>query len=64
MKDFMSTGEAALLLGIQKETLDVWRARGKGPAFFKIGRSVKYNLADVKRFINEARNTNKKGAGK
>ena len=38
--------ELARQLGISKRTLDVWMAQGRVP-FLKIGRSVRFRLADV-----------------
>jgi excisionase family DNA binding protein len=47
-----STKEAARLLGISHRTLEEWRARGIGPRFFKMGRMVRYRLAELNRFVN------------
>jgi predicted DNA-binding transcriptional regulator AlpA len=33
----LSNKEAARLLGIQPNTLEIWRVQGKGPAFLKLG---------------------------
>ncbi len=44
--------EAAIILGVNKETLSQWRWRGVGPKFVKIGRNVKYRGADLKYHIN------------
>lgn len=38
---------AAACLELQPKTLESWRATGKELAFLKIGRSVRYRLADV-----------------
>ena len=39
---------------VSKHTLAVWRARGRGPNFVRLGRSqnalVRYRLGDVERF--------------
>jgi predicted DNA-binding transcriptional regulator AlpA len=40
----------AKLLGIAEITVVQQRARGEGPPFFRIGRSVRYVLADVLAF--------------
>jgi hypothetical protein len=41
-EDFIDTSKAAKILGIKKGTLEVWRHQGKGPKFYKFGRSVRY----------------------
>lgn len=42
-------------IGIQPITASKWRARGCGPAFCRIGRTIRYAKADVDAFV--ARNT-------
>ncbi|AVP34222.1 hypothetical protein C6W84_09505 [Acinetobacter baumannii] len=36
-KDLLTTKEAASLLGFKKNTLEIWRTKGKGPQFIKVG---------------------------
>jgi len=40
---------------ITPKTLQRWRARKKGPAFFKIGRSIRYYVRDVERWVEAQR---------
>ena len=35
--DLLSNKQAARLLGIQPNTLEIWRVQGKGPTFLKLG---------------------------
>jgi len=37
------------------KTLQVWRCRGGGPPFYKIGRLVRYRLSEVEAFIDSRR---------
>ncbi len=37
LDDLMSSKEAATLLGIKTNTLEIWRHQGKGPPFLKLG---------------------------
>lgn len=37
LDDLLSNKEAARLLCIQPNTLEIWRVQGKGPAFLKLG---------------------------
>lgn len=40
---------------ISLKTLRNWRVSGCGPAFRKIGRSVRYSLSDIEQFENQKR---------
>lgn len=50
----LSRKEAAHFLGVQKNTLTVWACtkRYKLP-IYKVGRHIKYKLADLQNFIDE-----------
>lgn len=51
--------EAGEFLGISHRTLQKWRGKGDGPKYNKIGRSVKYKIADLIKWRddNKKRNT-------
>jgi len=49
--------EAAELLGVEPQTLAVWAHYRRGPAFVKVGRSVRYRVADLEAFIDAGRVT-------
>jgi excisionase family DNA binding protein len=49
----LTTTEAAAYLSIQPTTLEQWRWNGKSPRFVKIGRSVRYRVADLDAFLAE-----------
>lgn len=61
---FLNTVEAAAYLGLQRCTLEAWRCRGGGPRFVKLGRSVRYTLADLNAWIDARTraNTHDQGA--
>lgn len=43
---------AADFLGLKRQTLAVWRSTGRyGLPYTKIGRSVRYRLSDLERFV-------------
>jgi len=46
-------GEVADVLGVPVHTLDQWRSRGVGPDYHKVGRHVRYDWADVRRWLAE-----------
>ncbi|WP_431189983.1 helix-turn-helix domain-containing protein [Desulfurivibrio dismutans] len=47
----LTTEQAAPILGVKPGTLEVWRVQGRGPAFLKIGRAVRYRAEDLDRFL-------------
>ena len=42
--------EVARRLGVSPFTLRAWRRQGRGPAYMKLGRAVRYRVADVAAF--------------
>jgi excisionase family DNA binding protein len=46
--------EAALAarLGVSRSTLQSWRYSGRGPRFIKLGRMVRYRVADVDAYLS------------
>lgn len=47
MSDYLSDRDLADELGIPERTPGQWRYLGRGPAFIKVGRHVRYRRADV-----------------
>jgi predicted DNA-binding transcriptional regulator AlpA len=47
----IDTKEAARRLGLMDTTLEMWRVRGCGPQYLKIGRLVKYRASDVEGWL-------------
>jgi hypothetical protein len=45
--EFIGDHEAAADLGQKKSTLATWRSQGRGPAWYKFGRIVKYRRRDL-----------------
>jgi hypothetical protein len=37
LDDLLSNEQAAAILGVKPNTLEIWRCKGKGPAFIKLG---------------------------
>jgi len=52
-KDKFTTAEAAEYLRIKPATLEVWRCRGRGPKYQKIGRRVVYDRKFIEEFAND-----------
>lgn len=54
--------QAAELLSIHPNTLAKWRLSGAGPTFTKMGRSVRYRMSDIEKWI-DARQANSTSEG-
>jgi predicted DNA-binding transcriptional regulator AlpA len=44
--------EAAEAVGLSPETLKVYRYRGTGPKFLKVGKHVRYRIADLQGWLD------------
>ncbi len=47
--------EAARILGLSVKTLRRWRWQGRELEFFKIGHAVRYEPAEIRRYIDAGR---------
>ena len=47
----LSPQEAAEHLGLRPQTLAIWRCDGRYLSYIKVGRSVKYRLSDLEKFL-------------
>ncbi len=54
-QQYMTTDEVAELLRTSPETVRYWRHIGKGPASFKVGKAVLYDVSELKAYIQEAK---------
>ena len=43
--------EAAKVLDMAIQTLRNWRSQRKGPPYIKLGRAVRYDPADIKKYL-------------
>jgi hypothetical protein len=54
-KDLLTNDEAAEILGLQPNTLEIWRCKGKGPNFIKTGPArqdpIRYRTEDIKAWL-------------
>jgi len=62
-KGLLNERQAADLLNMKVTTLRRWRWAGKGPAFLKIGGAVRYDPAELDRFVASARRTSTSDPG-
>lgn len=54
---YLTSPQLAERLGVATITVKVWRQRRKGPPYVKIGRSVRYRVADVEAWADQQRVT-------
>jgi hypothetical protein len=52
---FVDEVQAARLTGLSIYTLRNWRFLGRGPAYVKFGRAVRYSLEDLRVFADRCR---------
>ncbi len=54
-RPLMTEKGAAIYLSMAVPTLRKWRVQGGGPAFCKLGKAVRYDMADLDDWIAERR---------
>ena len=47
----LTTNEVARKLRLTPRTLAIWRVRGEGPPYLKLGRDVRYSLLDLEAWL-------------
>ena len=52
---YLTTREAAAILGLSPRTLERYRVTGEGPAFRKFGRRVRYKRVDLDEWADRRR---------
>lgn len=53
--EYLDAAEASIFLNIAPKTLEDWRARGKGPAYNRVGRLIRYNIDELRAWMREQR---------
>lgn len=49
----LDTSNVSELLGVTKNTLQIWRHQGKGPKYIKLSkRAVRYRMSDVIEWVD------------
>ena len=54
-KQYKTEAEAARFLGKKPSTLAAWRARRKGPVYYKNGATVLYTMTDLREYVRARR---------
>ena len=55
MNQSINEKQAAKFLGVAVQTLRNWRHHRTGPAYIKMGRSVRYQIDDLQSYIDKRR---------
>jgi excisionase family DNA binding protein len=55
LPELLSVGELAEYLNVPLSTIYLWRVRGEGPPGFKVGKQVRYRVADVAEWLETQR---------
>jgi hypothetical protein len=50
-EDMIEADQAATLLQVRPQTLAAWRSQGRGPAYYKVGRLVRYRRQEIGAYI-------------
>lgn len=54
-RKLMNPNQAGAYVGVAAQTLARWRIEGAGPVFLKLGSRVRYDVADLDRWIDARR---------
>lgn len=57
----LTESEAAARLGLKVATLRAWRQKGRGPAYVRLGRAVRYLTTDIDDFLHSNRHVPQAG---
>jgi hypothetical protein len=49
---YVSSADAAALLGVDVRLLENWRSQGRGPRYRKFSKLVRYSISDLKAFAD------------
>jgi len=55
VENFMNDVEAARILRLSPQTLRNWRTQSRGPAYSRAGRAIRYNIEDLRAFMDQNR---------
>ena len=53
----MNRSQVASYLGVPQRTLDTWRRRQTGPPAIRVGRHLRWRLADVDQWLHDQTET-------
>lgn len=56
--------DATAMLNVAKNTLNIWRMKGQGPKYVKLGRMVRYHSRDLLEYIENSVRTSTSDTGR
>ena len=51
--ELVDEGGAAKFLGMRPQTLSMWRHKGIGPKYIKVGNAVRYKMSDLTEYLEQ-----------
>ena len=51
--EYLDTVAAAALIGVSKQSMALWRSKGTGPAYAKVGGTVRYSRDALRTWMRE-----------
>lgn len=51
--ELLDEGGAADFLGMRPQTLGMWRHKGVGPKYVKVGNAVRYRISDLDAYLEQ-----------
>ena len=57
----LTESDAATRLGLKVATLRAWRHQGRGPAYVRLGRAVRYLPVDIEEYLSSNRHSPTRG---
>ncbi len=51
--EYMDTVGAAAFLGVSKQSMALWRSKGEGPKYSKVGGTVRYSRSALRSWMEE-----------
>lgn len=52
-REYLTIEELATLLHVPVRTIYAWRSRGKGPPAYRIGRYLRFRVAEVETWVDQ-----------
>lgn len=59
MKVFLKDIGIGTMLNVSPQTLRIWRMKGQGPPWYKFGKAVRYDQAEVEAWAKKQQGGNK-----
>jgi hypothetical protein len=51
----VDTQGASQITGVAVGTLNNWRSQGRGPAFVRLGKAIRYRTSDLREYLDQHR---------